>query len=137
MTDAELADIMAMDALRDTSRTIRLSNPDPVDIQNLKAVLVLANIVPTLVRALREDRQKLDETQEDLRRLLGPHDTVKEALASQSSSVHLIGEFQKECERLKMEPHRYLLGLMVKVFGDTAKYPGEVALVREAKELLK
>lgn len=66
MTDAELAEIMAMDALRDISRKVVLLNADATDIQNLKAVLALANSVPDLVNALREERQKLESTTEEL-----------------------------------------------------------------------
>lgn len=95
MTDAELADIMAMDALRDTSRTITLSNAQAIDIQNIKAILALANNVPDLVKALREDREKLQTANAEIERL-----KARETWSENSKLRSENSKLQAENERL-------------------------------------
>lgn len=58
LNEDELAEIMALDKLRDDRCTLTLRNADAVQIQNLKVTARIADWVPALVESVREARAR-------------------------------------------------------------------------------
>lgn len=59
ITDDELAEIMALDTLRDDECALVLANTTPAQIQNIKVVLKLADWTPALVAEVRRLKEAL------------------------------------------------------------------------------